>query len=93
MQLGCGWWGAGSSPGLHSHAVPAQSALLYCVYIQPETQSAKQPQLMFWNGLFQGLGGFWGGVFYVLVLEGLVVFIFKGLMLTAGITSFTSQSL
>lgn len=57
--------GSWQQPGLHSHAVPAQSALIYCVCIQPATQSAKQPQLMFWNGVFKGFGGFWGGVFLV----------------------------
>lgn len=30
--------------------------VIYCVYIQPETQPAKQPQLMFWKVYLRGLG-------------------------------------
>lgn len=86
----CRWvMGSWQQPGLHS---PAQSALIYCVYIQPATQSARQPQLMFWNGVFQGFGGFWGGVFLVFCFLFFWV-CFKSLMLIIGITSFTSQNL
>lgn len=46
-------------------------------------QSAKQPQPLFWNGVFQGFEGFWSGVFLGNIF-------FKSLMLIAGITSFTS---
>lgn len=83
--------GSWQQPWLHSGAIPAQSALTYCVCIQPETQAAKQPQPMFWNGLFQGFGGFWGGVYLVFwFFRGL--FVLNGLMLIAGIISFTSES-